>query len=422
MKNYLILLQLLLSLAVAPLLQASQPDIEQRPLTLRGQIIAGDTQQPLINATITAESFNISSVTNQEGKFVLRLPIAAQEAEVTVRHLGYENRTLAVSTLLQSSQEIILQPSTITLGTLEVVKGDGTQLVRDALQRIPYNYPAEPEMMVAFYRESIKKGSNHISLVEAVLDIYKSSYRSYSDDQAKIYIGRKATDVSPRDTLLLKFQGGISTALMLDVAKYPDILLGEKGEDYAFAIEGMVHINNKPHYAIQFKPLPGIEDILFRGTIYLDAATLAFARVEFNMNVEGRKDAASVFIRRRPSKMRADIEEARYIIDFAEHDGKWHFNYSNTEVRFRIRWTNRLFGLFSTVYTISSEMAMTDRYDEGITRFPRKERIRSSDVIAEKVEHFTDPDFWGDYNVIEPDIEISRAIKRLSGRLSRRNQ
>ena len=67
-------------------------------------------------------------------------------------------------------------------------------------------------------------------------------------------------------------------------------------------------------------------------------------------------------------------------------------------------------------------MAITDRYQESVNRFPRNERIRSTDVIAEKVEHFQDPEFWGEYNVIEPDIEITNAIKRLSNRLLRRTE
>ncbi len=66
-------------------------------------------------------------------------------------------------------------------------------------------------------------------------------------------------------------------------------------------------------------------------------------------------------------------------------------------------------------------MAITDRYEEPVQKFPRKDRIRSTDVIAEKVEYFQDAEFWGDYTVIEPDKEISNAIKRLSGKLERRN-
>ncbi|MBZ4651886.1 MAG: putative secreted protein [Proteiniphilum sp.] len=390
---------------------------------LRGRVIGGDTNQPLVNASIMVEEISVSSITNQDGYFSIHVPSSSRYAQLVIRHLGYQNKKIPIITLIDSpNNHIVMSPSPIQLSEVLVVSGDGRNLVREALQRIPQNYPTDPNMMIAFYRESVKKGNNYISLVEAVLDVYKASYRSYSNDQARIYIGRKATDISPRDTVLLKFQGGISDALLLDIAKNPEIVFGTEGEEYSFHIEGLININNKPHYIITFKPNEGIKDILFRGTIYLDAATLAFGRMTFNMNVENRKDAASIFIRRKPSRMRVEVTSAGYVVDYTEHDGKWYFNYSSTEVSFRVRWTNRFFGLFSTSYTIRSEMAITDRYNDNVVKFPRNERIRSTDVIAEKVEHFLDPNFWGTYNVIEPDQEISHAIKRLSGKLKRRSE
>lgn len=417
---------ILLWLCILPFthLQAIE-SIQQRDSiqVLRGRVLGGDTNQPLVNASITVQRANVSSITNQEGYFSIRVPASTRNSNLLIRHLGYENKEIPVVTLIDNpNNHIVLAPSPIQLGEIEVVSGDGSSLVKEALDRILQNYPEDPTMMVAFYRESVKKGSRHISLVEAVLDVYKASYRSYSNDQSRIYIGRKATDISPRDTVLLKFQGGISDALLLDIAKNPEIIFGTEGAEYEYHIEGLININDKPHYIISFTPRQGITDILFRGTIYLEARSLAFARMEFNMNVENRKDAASIFIRRKPSRMRVDVSNARYVTDFIENDGKWFFNYSATEVEFRVRWTNRFFGLFATTYTISSEMAITDRYNDNVVKFPRNERIRSTDVIAEKVEYFLDPDFWGEYNVIEPDQEINDAIKRLSGKLQRREQ
>jgi hypothetical protein len=419
MKNYRIINLLLLLLCSFQLF--GDDVLQAQSYTLRGRVLAGDTRDPLSNASVTVGNLNVSSVTNQDGYFTLRVPASARNSRLIIRYLGYENMEIPVITLLDKpNNHIALMPSFIELGPLEVVSGDGSELMREALSRIPQNYSTDPNMMVAFYRESIKKNANYISLVETVLDVYKSSYRSYENDQAKIYIGRKATDITPRDTVLMKFQGGISTALMLDVAKNPEIVFGERGDEYIFTIQRMININNKPHYEINFMPQNGIKDILFRGKVYLDVESLAIVRMEFNMNVEDRKDASFIFIRRKPPKMKVDVEEARYVADFIENNGKWFFNYSSTEVRFRVRWTNRFFGLFATNYTIGSEMAITDRYQESVKKFPRDERIRSTDVIAEKVEHFQDPDFWGEYNVIEPDIEITNAIKRLSGRLLRR--
>lgn len=421
MKQFPALLLLLGTLLCASVHSVKADEPPDSIHVLRGRVLGGDTDQPLVSASIALHQTNLSSITNQDGYFSIRIPDSTLNSYLTIRHLGYENKKIPVVTLLNTPYNFItLTPSPFMLSELEVVSGDGTHLVQEALKRIPLNYPDNPNMMVAFYRESVKKGSRYISLVETVLDIYKASYRSYNNDQARIYIGRKATDITPRDTVLLKFQGGISDALMLDIAKNPEIVFGSKGTEYEFHIEGLININNKPHYAIAFIPQKGIPDILFRGTIFLDAASLAIARMEFNMNVEERKDAANIFIRRKPSKMKVDITHAGYIVDFIENDGKWFFNYSATEVGFRVRWTNRFFGLFATNYTIKSEAAITDKYNQNVIKFPRNERIRSTDVIAEKVEHFLDPDFWGEYNVIEPDQEITEAIDRLSGKLMRR--
>lgn len=421
MKNFFTLLLLVVLTPTFSIVSANKELQQELTILIKGRVLGGDNHRPLINASISADNLNISTVTNQDGFFSLRLPQSARNSKLIIRHIGYANREINISTLIDTpNNNITLISSPIELSEIQIVSGDGSYIVKDALYKIPENYPATPNMMVAFYRESIKKGSKYISLVETVLDVYKASYRSYNNDQARIYIGRKASDVTPRDTVLLKFQGGISDALMLDIAKNPEIVFGTDASEYNFHIEGLINFNNKPHYKISFSPLSEIEDILFRGTIYIDYESHSFTRMEFNMNVEDRKDAAKIFIRSKPPKMRVDAEKAKYIIDYIENDGKWYFNYSATEVEFRVRWSNRFFGLFSTSYLISSEFAVTDRYDDNIVKFPRNERIRSTDVIAEKVEYFLDPTFWGDYNVIEPDKEISEAIEKLSDKLRRR--
>jgi hypothetical protein len=64
-----------------------------------------------------------------------------------------------------------------------------------------------------------------------------------------------------------------------------------------------------------------------------------------------------------------------------------------------------------------SEIAITDRTDEEVIKFAGREKLRYSDIFSEKVSDFTDPEFWGDYNVIEPDQSIETAIRRLSRKL-----
>ena len=227
----LALFWVLLSLAPATFAQQNR----EVTIPIKGRIIADDSGKPLEYASITINNTNISTVTNQDGFFSLRIPISAQNYQLKVQHLGYDNLSIPVITLIDKEDNVLrLRSGSIRLDEIEVVSGDGTELVKDALLSVSKNYDSEPNMMVAFYRESIKKGSNYISLVEAVLDVYKESYRSYRDDQARIYIGRKATDINAKDTIFMKFQGGINDALLLDVAKHPDIVFGEDASEYIF--------------------------------------------------------------------------------------------------------------------------------------------------------------------------------------------
>jgi len=83
-------------------------------------------------------------------------------------------------------------------------------------------------------------------------------------------------------------------------------------------------------------------------------------------------------------------------------------------VKFKVNWKKKL---FNTNYTTMSELAITDRTDEEVIKFASRERVRPSDVFTEEVAAFADPDFWGDYNVIEPDQSIESAIRKLSRKL-----
>ena len=43
----------------------------------------------------------------------------------------------------------------------------------------------------------------------------------------------------------------------------------------------------------------------------------------------------------------------------------------------------------------------------------RAEAFRSVDYLIEKAAEFQDPDFWKDYNIIEPSESLEHAIGRL---------
>ena len=50
-----------------------------------------------------------------------------------------------------------------------------------------------------------------------------------------------------------------------------------------------------------------------------------------------------------------------------------------------------------------------------------KERIKPSIILSNEASGFSDPEFWGQYNIIEPEKSIESAIKKISKQLKRDN-
>ena len=100
-----------------------------------------------------------------------------------------------------------------------------------------------------------------------------------------------------------------------------------------------------------------------------------------------------------------------------DQQGVTRMNYVRNEMRFNCDWKRRL---FASPFTTVSEMVVTNRLQHG--KAAKKPRGRSSfgirDRFYDKVEYFEDPDFWADYNIIEPSESLEHAIGKLKKRLS----
>ena len=69
-----------------------------------------------------------------------------------------------------------------------------------------------------------------------------------------------------------------------------------------------------------------------------------------------------------------------------------------------------------------TEMAVTDLDTRDVTKYKFRETTKRSDIFADQVPNFEDPDFWGEYNIIQPEESIQSAIQRIERKLQRRNR
>jgi CarboxypepD_reg-like domain len=391
---------------------------QQNFITIKGKIVDAETRAPLVFATVAVKESNVAIVTNIDGEFTLKIgePVTSKNLEITF--LGYKNKTILISDLRDNGykNEISMEPAPIPIKEIIVKPLDPVEIVEKAINRIGKNYESEPNLMTAFYRETIRKNRTYVSIGEAVVEIFKAPYANdVRFDGAKIYKGRKSSDVQKMDTVLFKLQGGPVSVLQLDIAKNTEsVLTKEAMQYYNYSLTSVIEIDNKPHYVIDFIQKPSVEMPLFMGSLYIEMESYAITEVEFGFNLSDKEAAKSIFIRKKPLGMEVTPEVATYRTKYREQDGKWYFAYSRAEVKFKVNWKKKL---FNTYYTTMSEIAVTDRTDQEVIKFANKDKIKNTDVFSEKVSSFTDKEFWGDYNVIEPDQSIESAIRRLSRKL-----
>ncbi len=391
---------------------------QQSVLTYRGKVVDSETGAPLVFASVAVKESNVATVTNIDGEFIIKIAETDATKNLEITFLGYKNKTVPISDLRENGHKntISLSAAPIPIKEIIVRPLDPEEIVKNAIYRFSRNYTNEPNLMTAFYRETIRKNKTYVSIGEAVVEIFKAPYSNdLRFDGARIYKGRKGSDVSKMDTILFKLQGGPVSTLQLDIVKNTEsVLTLDAMKNYEYSLTGVVEIDEKPHYIIEFIQKPSVEIPLFLGSFYIEVDTYALTEAEFGFNLKNKEAAASIFIRKKPLGMEVTPEVASYRTRYREQDGKWYFAYSRAEVKFKVNWKKKL---FNTFYTTMSEIAVTARTTEEVIKIAGKEKIRPTDVFSEQVEAFTDPEFWGDYNVIEPDQSIEAAIRRLSRKL-----
>jgi hypothetical protein len=281
-----------------------------------------------------------------------------------------------------------------------------------AMANIDKNYSQVPSMMTGFYRESVRQRRDYLSVSEAVVDIYKAPYNTRQGDQVKIFKGRMGSNVKKADTLMVQLQGGPHVSLLLDVVKNTDLGIAlDNLDNYTFEIGSMVTIDNKMHWVINFSPAVVKEEPLYYGKLYISQDQMAITRAEFNLDLSDEDKAALAFLRKKPAGLSFLPTATSYLVTYKAQEGKFYLGYVRVELKFRCDWKRRL---FKNNYTVLSEIAITDRREDNITKFGNQEVFRSNMVFTEKVQDFEDPGFWGYYNIIEPESSIESAIKKIS--------
>ncbi len=389
------------------------PGIERS--ILKGRVVDGRSGKPLSFATIALYGTTLGSVTNETGGFEFKLPPELGDPLLVVSYMGYKNMVAPVSYPVNEELTIRLEKETIPLQEVIIRYTDPVMLLTEALKRIPENYLQDHSAMTAYYRESVKRNDRCMVFSEAILDVAKGPYDPFgAGDQVRIRKGRKITDLSSEDTVLIKLQSGIFTSLSLDVVKKrPDFLSDNFTGLYDLEFTDMMTYRNRLVYVISFKQKSHIPDPLFRGSIYLDQETLTILAADFEFNPELIHKDPGIFLVSRSPRIRIRPLMAKYHVDYRDQEGKYHLSQARAELQMKVRKRRRWIG---ARYRIAIDMAITGVDPQSRFRINLADRARPNTILSDQPFEF-DPQFWGIYNTIRPEANLLESLQLIEHNL-----
>ncbi len=390
-------------------------------LLVKGIIVDERNEKAIPYATIGILGKMKWTVCNADGRFVLNIDKYDDYDTLQISCMGYLSKKIQLQHYINDSLDHIkLEQDLFAIQEVVIRKVNPMNLIKKAIENIPENYPDNLYGFKGFYRETIKKNKNYVSIAEALVEGRKMPYfGTHQSDQIKIIKARKLVDEQKHDTVLLKLQAGLYTSLQLDVIKNPsDFLNMEFFTDYNYQVSDIILSKNNHVYVMEFDRKGKSDYAYYKGKLYFDYTSGAILKVDFLLNKTGVHNAHKFLIVKKPLGLKVKVKGGRYNVNYTLNDDSLYcLNYISSETVFDIKQDNKLFG---AQYTVKSELVITSYYDED-KRFSNSEIVKRSEIFTEQVDVYG-TDFWNDYSIIPPEKSLLDALNDFQNNLGTENE
>lgn len=386
---------------------------ENNYITVSGVVKDKQNRKTLEYVNVSIPGSSVGTVTNADGEFSLKIEDAGEVPALEISHIGYRNNKIHLDKAHLSDLKIYLTPHANMLNEIVIYANNPRFIVEEALRKVPANYSDKNNLLTGFYRETVQKGRRYINISEALIDVFKTPYndRTVNRDRTEVLKGRRLLSQKSSDTLGVKLAGGPTLSIYLDVVKNEDALLDmETLHYYEFFMEEPVHIDNRLQFVIGFRPRVVLPYALYYGKLYIDREKLSFTRAEFNLSMDNKAKAVQAILAKKPYGLRFKPQEVSFLVTYKEVNGKTYLNYIRNNIRFKCDWKRKL---FSTGYTVLSEMVVTDRDEKNAAPIPNRRAFSQNEAFYDRVDEYWNEDFWGSYNIIEPTESLENAVHKL---------
>lgn len=403
---------------------------EQDFYKITGSIVDSKSMSPLPYAPVyLSGSKYCGTVSNDKGEFVLKIAKNLRTDSLKISYIGYKAKVISLKNLNgdRDFHEILLDASSILLNEFVVRPLDPLALIDSAIQRIPVNYDITPIMMTGFYQEQsqfIPLDSNKIFIAddtirkEAVFEVYRSPYRDKgtkvaADDHIKLIAWRKKGEI--KDTIVGSILGSLRGSLANNVLSSDPLkdvkhsfLYKKNRSNYVFKLTGISTYDDTKVYVITFDQKDSVEKQLYKGTIYIDVASMAFVAIDYALSPKGERYNSMTKFLFLGYMTNASSMQIRY----KKNNDKWNVYFiqktDGTILRiYRTNITSYIFRkLNPTLESISFRMnqnyefVITDVDKENVVEFSADELFKSSSEVKTEINQDNE-DIWGKYNYIK---------------------
>ena len=381
--------------------------VEPKPAKFSGRVVEKDGKTPVPYASITIEESYIGTMTNREGYFDLTIPAKYRQSNIAVGSLGYKQKILSLKEM-EKNILIKLQNESFSLREILVKPADPIAILKQFRENIEKNYTIDPQLMVTFYRETARQDGSYVGVWEAVMEILKPPYDESYPERVRFIKGRKADLNRKPKEIFLKVQGGPLGINSLDVVKNPETFLDPEYQHlYLYRFEQPEIINGRITWIIRFDRLVETDFPCFNGRIWIDADSYALVGAEYSYDKKSLKINGQSFIQKEPFGFDTRPETVEYSVHYRLLNDKWQFYAAHSDIVFRVKQKRK----FKTEYRNVTDVLVTQQFS-----FPKKARFgpdgifHEKDIFSEKIGPY-DKTFWGNYNVIKPDEDLSKAIR-----------
>ncbi|MBN9384934.1 MAG: serine hydrolase [Chitinophagaceae bacterium] len=391
------------------------------------------SHEPVAYATISNPVDGINTMSNEEGDFIFKIPTDGKSDSIYISHIGYMTLALPIKALDTTIRIIQLQEKVVQLSEVVVRHLDPLDLIRKAFARMPDNYPSRPYLLNGFYRMTGFKEKKIVDLSEAVFDIYCPD-NERKNKQFRLIKARGDID-------MVAFNGnevpiGRKPERLLDFDMVSRIketqILGEQGlNNHEFTYNGMIDYEGAEAYEIGFDQKVGVEQSLYKGSIFIDTKSLAFLGFNYGLSPRGlkyreMKEAEAAKKADKQSAFFSNLLSNTVIIKYRKYGNKYYLNHVYTTTH------NHFYFLGKKPFDCNPLVLKTNllitRIDTANAKSLQEgEKMKTTRLIESMIadNSYRKDNFWENYNLIEADFNVdsvTRVIRRNNASLDYKTQ